>query len=164
MKSRVTALIAVAGLATGALAVAAPSQAAKPTSAISCKTPPAGTDAQATAKGLAVTFFTLLQSKDRAGLSTFLNPAFISVDGKGVAKTRGQLVNGLLPNIKKFKVSRVNARLDEAVLTSHYLVLAAGDINGSPYSIKDAPRLSTFTFCTGTWQMTSHANFDPLRG
>lgn len=164
MRIRTTALIAAVVLATGALVTAAPSQAAKPAGAITCKTPPANTDAKATAKGLTITFFTLLQSKDRPGLRAFLNPAFMSVDGQGVAKTRDELANGLLPNIKKFKVSKLQAELSSSLLTAHYLVLASGDINGTPYSISAAPRLSTFTFCTGTWQMVSHANFDPLRG
>lgn len=163
MRLRTTALFAAAVLATGALVTAAPSQAAKPAGTATCKTVSGNADVDATARRLAIKFFTLLQAEDRTGLKAFLDPAFISVDGRGVAKTRDELVNGLLPNIQKFKVSRMHAEVSGSLLTAHYLVAAAGDINGQPYSISAAPRLSTFTFCTGTWRLVSHANFDPLR-
>ena len=156
--------VGIAAAAVAMTAAVVPAQAVTPAGTTTCKTPPANIDGRATAKGLTITFLTLLQSKDRPGLKAFLDPAFISVDSKGVAKTRNQLANGLLPNIKRFKVSALRAELNSSILTAHYLVLAVGDLNGTPYSINAAPRLSTFTFCSGKWQIVSHSIFDPLRG
>lgn len=163
MKSRPTALLATLALVTGAALTAAPAQAAEPTGSVACKTPAANINVNGTSKRLASKFFKLLQAKNTSGLKAFLDPAFYSVDSHGVAKTRSQLVNGLLPNINAFKVSHMHAQLNGSVMTAHYLVLAAGDINGAPYAISAAPRLSTFTFCSGSWQLVSHANFDPLK-
>lgn len=159
-----TAAIATTALlaATASLGIA-PAQAAEPTETITCVTPAAGINPDATAKQLAAKFFRLMKNKDLKGLESFITPGFLAQSGDGSNRNFETFLSTPLPNVKTFGISGVQAQLDGPLLSALYRVRAAGDIAGRPYAISAAPRLSVFTFCSGEWQLAAHSNFDPLR-
>ncbi|MGI9197823.1 MAG: hypothetical protein ACR2KE_10225 [Candidatus Nanopelagicales bacterium] len=163
MASRLIAGMCAAVLAAAALVVAVPAEAAAPAGKVTCQTPPKGTNADETGKKLAVKFFRLMKNDDVSGLEVFLSPAFQAQSGDGTGKNYDTFFSTPLPQVKTFAVSKVRAVLSLFLLTVRYLVRATGNVGGHPYAIDAAPRLSTFSFCSGEWQLVSHGNFDPLR-
>lgn len=154
--------VVTAGVALAAIPMAAPATAATSTKTIVCQLPPKGTDANAVASSLVGKFFNLIKAKDSAGMKKFLDPAWIAQTGDGTGRDRATFPTDM-PTINAFVVDKVNARLSDFLLTTRYLSKVDGSIAGKPYSTDFAPRLSTFSYCTGAWKMVSQANFDQLR-
>ncbi|HEY7731259.1 MAG TPA: nuclear transport factor 2 family protein [Gaiellaceae bacterium] len=117
----------------------------------------------ATGRTLVVRFFTLLVKKDRAGLEAFLAPNFQvqRADGSGSGKTS---YLAKLPATLSFKIQNVVATEANGALVVRYKAVATGMTNGKKYTPGPAPRLSTFTWDGSKWQLSSHANFNPLTG
>jgi hypothetical protein len=117
----------------------------------------------ATGRALVVHFFTLLVRKDRQGLESFLAPNFQvqRADGSGSNKAR---YLAKLPVVLSFKILNVVATEANGTLVVRYEAIATGRVNGKRYTPGPAPRLSTFTWNGSRWQLSSHANFNPLRG
>jgi hypothetical protein len=124
---------------------------------------PKSTDPAATATPLVNRFFTLIQKHDVAGLKRFLSPAFQleRADGSGSAKA-DYLAH--LPTVQSFAISNLSAGQSGSVLVVRYLASATGLVNGKPYTPGLAPRLSVFAWNGSAWQITAHANFNPLTG
>jgi hypothetical protein len=148
-------------LATAALTAAVPATAAENGTPITCQTPPVGVKANAIAASLATRFFTLIKNKDNAGMSRFIDPAWMSLSSNGTSRDHNTFI-GDLPTITDFSIDHVTARLKGFLLTARYMAKVSGNIAGHPYSADFAPRLSTFTYCSGEWKMLSQGNFDPL--
>jgi hypothetical protein len=108
-------------------------------------------------------FFVLLRNKDAAGLQRFLSPAFQvqRADGSAVGKT-DYLAN--LPVVTDFTLTNIVASQTGGVIVVRYLAQATGLVNGKPYTPGPAPRLSVFAWSGTQWQLTAHANFNPLTG
>jgi hypothetical protein len=120
-------------------------------------------DPTATGRSLVIRFFVLLQHKDKAGLQTFLSPAFQvqRADGSSSGK-EAYLAN--LPTVNKFYLSNLAATQAGGTLVVRYLARAEGLVNGKPYTPGPAPRLSVFAWSGEHWQLAAHANFNPLTG
>ena len=116
-----------------------------------------------TAGQLVNRFFVLIAHKDRAGLETFLSPAFQvqRADGSGGGK-KPYLAN--LATVEGFHITELRATQAGGTLVARYLADVQGLVNGKPYSPGAAPRLSVFTWNGQRWQLAAHANFNPLRG
>lgn len=164
MSNRRTVIAAVssAALAFAALtSTAAPASAADNGKQITCQTPGKGVKANAVAEQLVTKFFTLIKNKDQAAMSKFLDPAWLSLTSNGTSRDHKTFV-AEMPTINDFAVAHVTARLHDFLLSTRYMLKANGSIAGHPYSADFAPRLSTFTYCSGAWKMLSQGNFDPL--
>jgi len=118
---------------------------------------------QALATRLVNRFFRLLHAKDAAGLRAFLSPAFQveRADGTGTDKAR-YLANP--PKVDTYEITGLKATRHGDVLVARYSVVATEQVNGTALKKNPAPRLSTFAVNpkTGTWQLLSHANFNPV--
>ena len=146
--------IAVTALLVLATAACGGSGSASPTPAPSLSSP------SSTGRELAAQFMTRLQSRDAAGLDSFLAPAFQiqRADGSGAAKSE-YLAN--LPTIKSFTLGPdLEAVLDGDLLTVRWQLETDEVVNGQTLGQGEAPRLSTFVWRDGRWQMLSHANFN----
>ena len=121
------------------------------------------TSPTATAKMLVTKYFTLLKNGDIQGLRQFIAPGFQvqradgSADGKAAYLTK-------LPSIDRFVLTRVVGTQAYGTLVARYYSRVEGTINGKPYTPGPAPRLSTFSWSGTAWQLSSHANFNPLTG
>lgn len=161
--TRTTGALAAATLSLAALAVgSAPMASAEPRATVVCFFPDSGADANATARKLVTKFFRLIKEKDRSGMAVFLDKAWMGQTADGTGRDR-KLFLDTMPNIQSFTIANVNARMSGFLLVTRYQSKVKGDINGNPYSTDFAPRLASFSFCTGEWKMISQANFDPLR-
>ena len=163
-RTRTTLTLATVAATATALLVplgATAANAAESARTTTCQLPPKGTQANATAERLVTKFFHLIEAKDRSGMSAFLTKGWMAQTSDGTGRDR-QLFLDTLPNVQSFSIDKVNARLDGFLLVSRYLSMVQGDINGKPYSSEFAPRLATFSFCSGKWKMVSQGNFDPV--
>jgi hypothetical protein len=117
----------------------------------------------AAAKPLLTRFFDLLAHKDRAGLQAFLAPGFQvqRADGSGSGKAE---YLASLPTIDTFSLTKLAATETNGTLVVRYLAVVTGLVNGKPYTPGPAPRLSVFSWNGARWQLTAHANFNPLTG
>lgn len=161
-RNTIAAIAITAGIGLSAIPMAVPATAAAPSKTVTCQLPPKGTDATAVATSLVTKFFNLIRAKDSAGMKAFLDKAWIAQTGDGTGRDRATFPTDL-PTINAFAVDKINARLSDFLLTTRYLSKVDGSIAGKPYSTDFAPRLSTFSFCSGAWKMVSQANFDQLR-
>jgi hypothetical protein len=116
-----------------------------------------------TGKHLVNRFFVLLARKDRAGLESFLSPAFQvqRADGSGSGK-KDYLAN--LATINRFELTRTRTTKAGGTLVVRYLADVEGVVKGKPYKPGPAPRLSVFAWNGKRWQLAAHANFNPLTG
>lgn len=117
----------------------------------------------ATGRALVVHFFTLLEKKDKQGLASFLAPNFQVQRADGSASNKAQYL-AKLPVVLSFKILNLVASEANDSLVVRYEAIATGKVNGKRYTPGPAPRLSTFTWNGSRWQLSSHANFNPLRG
>ena len=117
----------------------------------------------ATGHALVDHFFRLLERKDKAGLETFLAPNFQvqRADGSGSGKVA---YLAKLPDVLSFKIEKLTATEANGSLVVRYEAVVTGKTNGKTYTPGPAPRLSTFTWNGSRWQLSSHANFNPLTG
>ena len=164
--SRTRAAITLSTAVATALACLIPlsataASAAERAQSTTCQLPPKSAEANATAERLVTKFFRLIQDKDRSGMAAFLNRGWMAQTSDGTGRDR-QLFLDTMPNVRSFAIDKVNARLFGFLLVSRYLSKVQGDINGKPYSSEFAPRLATFSYCSGNWEMISQANFDPV--
>ena len=143
------AIVLLAGLLGAAPAAAAP------------RAP--SSDPVATGKSLVTKFFTLIQTKDAAGLDKMLSPAFQleRADGTGLGKDE---YLQKLPTLTSFELTKFSAGRVGSVLVVRYLATATGVVDGKPYTPGPAPRLSVFMHSGKHWQIVAHANFNPLTG
>lgn len=128
---------------------------ARPTPRITNPTP--------TARVLVNRYLTLLKNKDHAGLVRFLAPGFQieRADGSGAGKVA---YLAKLPTVDSFAVSDLTATNANGAIVARYTSVVEGVVNGKPYTPGPAPRLSVFTWNGTRWQLTAHANFNPLTG
>lgn len=117
----------------------------------------------ATAQVLATKFFSLLQHKDVAGLQAFLAPSFQVQRADGSADGKASYLKKL-PTVVSFKLTRFVVSYANGALVARYLAKATGLIDGKRYTPGWAPRLSVFTWNGTRWQLSAHANFNPLTG
>ena len=141
--------------AAAVLAPAASSATAKPA--------PVYADPTAAAKPLVLRFFVLLQRKDVAGLKSFLSPAFQVQRADGTASGKAGYLEKLA-DVQKFYLSGLHATQAGGTLVVRYFARVVGTVNGKPYTPGPAPRLSVFTWNGTRWQLSGHANFNPLTG
>jgi hypothetical protein len=112
---------------------------------------------------LATDFFVLLRNKDTAGLQRFLSPAFQVQRADGSAVGKADYLASL-PTVSAFTLTNIVATQTGGVIVVRYLAQATGLVNGKPYTPGPAPRLSVFAWSGTQWQLTAHANFNPLTG
>jgi hypothetical protein len=117
----------------------------------------------ATGRSLVIRFFVLLQRKDKAGLETFLSPAFQVQRADGSSSGKADYL-AALPTVNKFYLSKLSATQAGGTLVVRYLARVEGLVNGKPYTPGPAPRLSVFAWSGNRWQLAAHANFNPLTG
>jgi quercetin dioxygenase-like cupin family protein len=157
-------LFLAAAAIVGLSSLVAPAQAGSTSPAPSSVTivrAPKLKDVPGTSLVLVNRFLTLLAENNVSGLRSFLSPAFQLQRADGSYDTKANYLKNL-PHISKFKVSGLVATQAGAALVVRYDADITGIINGKEYVPGSAPRLSTFTWNGKIWQMTSHANFNPL--
>jgi hypothetical protein len=110
-----------------------------------------------------VRFYNLLERKDAAGLKRLLSPAFQLQGADGTGFNKSQFLSHL-PNISKFKLSRVAATQGGSVLVVRYLVAVEGVASGKRFTPGPAPRLTVFSWDGKAWRLAAHANFNALKG
>jgi Domain of unknown function (DUF4440) len=108
-------------------------------------------------------YFVLIQNKDTAGLQRFLAPAFQVQRADGSAADKADYLANL-PTVTAFTITSLVATQTGGVIVVRYLAQATGLVNGKPYTPGPAPRLSVFMWTGTRWQITAHANFNPLTG
>lgn len=154
------ALATTSALAMGSVATAAEAPHARAV----CASPGKIADPSALGKASVTTFFRLLKREDVAGLRTFLAPDFQLVRPNGINDDKRSYLKKDLPDIEKFALRKFVTRVSGSTMTVSYQAKVAGTSAGGIYTDNYAPRLSSFSYCSGTWQLTSHANFNPLDG
>ena len=112
-----------------------------------------------TATGLTNQYITLLAGQDEAGLAAFLSDGFMVQRADGSFDTKANYLKHI-PQIGKFTITGVTAQQVGGSLVVHWYLTVEEVINGSAYSGQPAPRLSTFVWGDGSWQLFSHANFN----
>lgn len=112
-----------------------------------------------TGRELTEQFIRLIQQKDVNGLQSFLSDAFILQRAEGQHYTKSEYLTRL-PEIGQYTISDVQARQDGNALVVRWSFTVQQVIEGQPYRTDPAPRISTFIWADGRWQMTSHANFN----
>lgn len=117
----------------------------------------------ATGRVLVVRFFTLLKNQDAAGLRKFLAPNFQIQRADGSSSGRAAYL-AKLPVIYSFTITHLVAKYANGALVVRYQAVATGLVNGKKYTPGPAPRLSVFTWSGKAWQLSAHANFNPLTG
>jgi hypothetical protein len=65
-----------------------------------------------------------------------------------------------IPVIGPFQITDVTARQQDAALAVRWTLTVDEVIDGKRYAGNPAPRLSTFVWGKGRWQLISHANFN----
>jgi Domain of unknown function (DUF4440) len=117
----------------------------------------------ATATALSNRFFTLIVNKNIPRLTGFLSPAFQvqRADGSGSGKKEWL---AKLADIDTFELTDFHGTQAGSSLIVRYLATVKGTVNGRPYTPGPAPRLATYTWNGMRWQITSNANFNPLKG
>ena len=116
-------------------------------------------DPNQTGSDLVNRYMTLLQQKDAAGLRAFVSDAFIVQRADGSTSDKAAYLQSF-PEVGLFTISNVSARQDKNALVVRWDVSVHETVNGQPYDTTPAPRLSTFYYDNGVWQLTSHANFN----
>jgi len=118
-------------------------------------------DPDRTGRLLATEFLTVLQEGNRTALAAMLAPNFQLARADGFHADRDQY----LANPAKVSAFRIGgdlaARQDGRTLTVRWAVLVTEQINGVTYADVEAPRLTSFVWRQGRWQLLSHANFNP---
>jgi hypothetical protein len=112
---------------------------------------------------LATRFLSLLAQKDVAGLQGFLSDGFMIQRADGSFSVKADYLTNL-PVIGDFRVSDVTTKQIGDALVVRWQLSVDEVINGQPYASTPAPRLSTFVWTDGGWQMLSHANFNAPAG
>lgn len=131
---------------------------------VTCATPGIVENPEALGKRLTMRFFVLLQKSDVPGLRNFLAPDFQLQRANGLGDTKSSYLKKDLPDIEMFNLRKLHTRMSGSTLTVRYQARVAGSAAGGNYTENYAPRISSFSYCSGQWQLTSHANFDPLDG
>lgn len=93
-----------------------------------------------------------------------LAPDFQLQRANGLGDTKRSYLKKDLPDIQRFTLRKMHTRLSGSTLTVRYQARVAGSAAGGSYTDNYAPRISSFSYCSGQWQLTSHANFNPLDG
>jgi hypothetical protein len=132
-------------------------------SAATVKPAPTYADPTASAKPLVLRFFVLLRKKDVSGLDRFLSPAFQVQRADGTASGKAEYLRKLA-DVQEFYLSDLHATQAGGTLVVRYLARVVGTVNGKPYTPGPAPRLSVFSWNGVRWQLSGHANFNPLTG
>ena len=94
-----------------------------------------------------------------AGLQEFLSEAFIIQRADGSNDEKATYLQNI-PDIADFTITDVTALQADNALIVRWNLTVNEVIDGKPYSTQPAPRLSTFVYNDGDWQLTSHANFN----
>jgi hypothetical protein len=120
-------------------------------------------DPTATGRALVIRFFVLVHRKDKAGLETFLSPAFQVLRADGSYDDKGTYL-AKLPTVEKFYLSHLIASEAGGTLVVRYFARVEGHVHGKVYTPGPAPRLTVFDWNGERWQLVAHANFNPLTG
>ncbi len=104
-------------------------------------------------------YITLLKNKDIDGLKSFLSDAFIIQRADGSTDEKAAYLQNI-PDIGEFTIADVTALQANDALVVRWTLSVHEVINDKPYDTTPAPRLSTFAYNDGDWQLTSHANFN----
>jgi hypothetical protein len=121
------------------------------------------TDPNKTGSDLVNKYITLLQQKDVDGLKTFLSDAFLIQRADGSTSEKADYLQNY-PDIGEFTITNVTATQAANALIVRWDLTVHEVIDGKPYDTAPAPRLSTFYYSDGKWQLTSHANFNAPEG
>ena len=108
-------------------------------------------------------FITLLQKKDTAGLTGYLDQSFMIQRADGSFATKSDYLTNL-PTIGEFTISNVTFNQTGDSLVVRWDLTVNETINGQVYKGNPAPRLSTFVYSDAEWRMISHANFNAPAG
>lgn len=147
----VGAVVALLGVTSAWPAGAAPTRA------------PRLADPARTGRALATEFLTVLQRGDARGLAAILAPNFQLARADGTHADRAQYLANPA-KVSSFVISDdLTARQDGRTLTVRWGVLISEQIDGEDFTNVEAPRLTSFVWRQGRWQMISHANFNPAR-
>ncbi len=112
-----------------------------------------------TGRELTTKFITLIAKKDITGLEGFLSDAFTLQRANGTfADKASYLKNPAV--INEFEITNVTAKVAGSALVVRWDLIVNEIINGQAYKGQPAPRLSTFLWNDGNWQIVSHANFN----
>lgn len=146
-----------------ALVVGAPALAAAAPAAAASNRAPRLADPARTGRALATEFLTVLQQGDAKGLAAILAPNFQVARADGTHADRSQYLANPA-KVSSFVISDdLTARQDGRTLSVRWGVLISEQINGETFTNVEAPRLTSFVWRQGRWQMVSHANFNPPR-
>ncbi len=116
-------------------------------------------DPNQTGSDLVNRYMTLLQQKDANGLQSFVSAAFIVQRADGSTSDKTAYLQSF-PDVGQFTITNVTAKQSDNALVVRWDVSVHETVNGQPYDTTPAPRLSTFYYTNGAWQLTSHANFN----
>jgi hypothetical protein len=92
-------------------------------------------------------------------LEEFLSKAFNLQRASGSFATKADYLNNI-PDIGLYEISGVTGKQDGDALVMKWSLVVREVIDGQTYSGDPAPRLSTFVWRDGRWQLSSHANFN----
>ncbi len=120
-------------------------------------------DPNQTGRDLVTKYMTLLQQKDANGLKSFVSDAFIVQRADGSTSDKTAYLQSF-PDVGQFTLTNVTALQNKNVLVVRWDVSVHETVDGKPYDTTPAPRLSTFYYDGGNWQLTSHANFNAPEG
>ena len=121
---------------------------------------PTLSDPSQTGRELAIDFLEILERGDSEALDDFLAPAFQLQRADGSGYTRSEYLASPAV-VNSFELSdEVIASQQEELLVVRWGVQADEVTDGTALSDAVAPRLSTFVWNDGEWQLLAHANFN----
>jgi hypothetical protein len=116
-------------------------------------------DPTATGTELVQHYTDLVAAGDVDALEAFLAPGFQIVRANGDHYERDEYLALGLPTILEATIEGVVGTQSGDTLTVFWLVTSTQVVDGVEQPVGPAPRLSTFAWVDGEWQLAAHANF-----
>lgn len=116
-------------------------------------------DATATGMALVTQYTDLVMARDPDALAGFLAPGFQILRANGDHYTREAYLAQGLPDILEYQIGEVSAAQTGGTLVVVWQLTATQLVDGVEQPAGPAPRMSTFAWVDGRWQLAGHANF-----
>jgi hypothetical protein len=142
-------------LALGALAVVACDEDDEPDRA------PQLANLDAEGERMVERFFDALQTGEVEQVDEVLAPGFVIVRANGSVHDRDSYLANL-PEVNDYELDNFQASQSGEVVVVSYQTAVEEVVEGSDQPAGKAPRLSTFQWVDGEWDIVSHANFGAI--
>lgn len=151
-------IVSIALLAGGAAAQSPAPSPAAPCVDAACAVPVLA-DPDATGRELVEAYAATIAAGDVAALGAQLAPGFQIVRANGDHYERDAYLAGGLTTMTRWEIPEVEGTQSGPVLTVYWLLDADLVVDGKTQPTGALPRLTTYVWLDGGWQIAAHANF-----